>query len=140
MPGQSISNPAGAFGQTAQFDGFKIPLLAAGAITGPAAVSLAATVGYVTLAATDAPTQCIGIITDSAQSGHTTLVTILGVARSCPAAGTIAQFAILKPSATTAGRVSATATPVTGEAIGIAMAASASNVVDVWVEPGVALS
>lgn len=140
MASRDISNPQGAFGQTASFDGVFISLVAAAAITGPKAVSLATTVGQFTTAATNAPTQCIGVLVGSVGSGASGIVTIIGPAAGVPCNGTVNQFDILKPSATTAGNVASTATPAAGEALGIAMAASASNVVTMWVSKANVLS
>jgi len=71
-------------------------------------------------------------IKDAAANGRAKVV-VYGIAENVPAAGAVAAGDILKRSATTAGYVSATASPAAGEAIGIAINASSSNAVDMWV-------
>jgi hypothetical protein len=66
-------------------------------------------------------------------SGDTGGVIVGGVAEDVPCTGTVAAGALLIPSGTTAGYVAASATPAAGAVVGVAINASASNTVDVWV-------
>jgi hypothetical protein len=137
MP-QIINNPNGAYGYTdlatkgwQQQGNFKT----SAAITGPCVVSLASDLTVAT-AATDATASLtIGIAPASCASGDTIPVILFGVAENVPVDGATAAGALLKRSVTTAGRLAATATPGAGEVIGVAIAASSSNVTDVWVMP-----
>lgn len=131
----TIINPAGAYGyDDLQTTVFSIPaqVKASAAVTAGRVVSIG-TNGTVATAATDAPSLAIGVAREALTTGYTGLVTVFGLAENVPAAGAIAAGAIVKASATTAGYVSATATPAAGEPLGIAIAASASNTVDIWV-------
>lgn len=132
----SIINAGGAFGYTdLQTTVFSIPaqFKASAAVTAARVVAIG-TDGTVSTALTDAPAKAIGVArTAASTTNDTCLVTVFGIAPGVGANGAIAAGAIVKASATTAGYVAATATPAVGEAIGIAIAASASNVVDVWV-------
>lgn len=90
--------------------------------------------GTVAHAATDSTAAgTLGIALESAASGDMVKVAIFGAVDNVPVAGTVTEKLILKRSVTTTGYLSATATPVAGEAIGFAIAASASNVADVWI-------
>lgn len=103
------------------------------AITAPAVVAIGTT-GLVATAATDnTASLCVGVAIRTVTSGKPVSVVVHGIAENVPAAGAVAAGDILKRSVTTAGRVSTTATPAAGEALGVAINASASNVVDVWV-------
>lgn len=136
MADKALTNPMGAFGYTdltttsyqLEFQG-----KASAAITGPVCVSLGTT-GEIATTATDGTAGlCIGIAVQSIASGSVGGVVILGLAENVTAEGTIAAGAIVKRSATTAGAVAATATPGVGEALGVAINASAGGTVDVWV-------
>jgi hypothetical protein len=138
MGEKQITNPAGAFGQTdleSTLFSIGAPFKASAAIVGPACVAIG-TDGQVATAATNGTAHlAIGIAQRSIASGKAGNVVVLGICENVPAAGAVAAADLLKRSATTAGYVSATATPAAGEVIGIAINASASNTVDVWVCP-----
>lgn len=140
---KTITNPNGAFGYTdlqTKLPSWPGEFSASAAITGPAVVAIG-TDGTVATAATDGTAALtIGIAVESIASGDTGEVVCMGIAENVPAAGGVTAGALLKRSATTAGYVSATATPAVGEVIGVAINASASNTVDVWVIPAKALS
>lgn len=135
----TIINPGGAFGYTdLQTTVFSVPaqVQASAAITANRVVSIG-TDGSVATAATDAPSLAVGVAREGFTTDQTGIITVFGIAESVPAAGAITAGAIVKASATTAGYVSATATPGVGEAIGVAIAASASNLVNIWFCKGV---
>lgn len=139
MADKTITNPAGAFGYT---DLRTTLFSVAGQFKASADVAAGAVVsigtdGSVATALTDAPSLAIGIAPAAISSGKTGLVVTYGIAENVPCNGATAAGAVVKASATTAGRVAATATPGVGEAIGISIAASASNTCDVWVCKGV---
>lgn len=134
-----VNNPLGAFGVTdlqSKLPSLEGEFLASAAITAPKVVSIS-TAGSVATCATDATASlAVGVaIKDAAASGRAKVVTY-GIAENVPAAGAVAAGDLLKRSVTTAGYVSATATPGVGEAIGVAINASSSNTVDVWVCKG----
>lgn len=110
------------------------PFKTSAAVTAKRVVSIG-TDGKVATSATDGTASlCIGISTGSnVASGDTARVVVAGLAENVPCSGTVARGDLLKRNTTTAGYVQATATPAAGEVIGVAINASASNVVDVWV-------
>jgi hypothetical protein len=132
-----ITNPNGAFGYTnleTKLFRTEAEFKTSAAIAGAPQVVAIGTDGTIAPAATDSTASLsVGIATRDAASGDTVKVVVYGIAENVPAAGAVTAGAILKRSATTTGSVSATASPAAGEAIGIAINASASNVVDVWV-------
>lgn len=134
----TISNPQGAFGytdlQTTQFS-IQAPFKASADVAAGAVVSIG-TDGTIATALTDAPSVAVGVAVSAIASGKTGNVVVYGIAENVPVNGATAAGAILKPSATTAGRLAATATPAVGESLAIAIAASASNTTDVWVCKG----
>lgn len=141
MSGQKTIHPSGGqFGYTtAAAKNFRIEaeFSNSAAITGPKVVT-ANTSGNVATAATDATASlCIGVAVNSpgATNDHAKVV-VYGIVTSVPATGSVAAGDILKRSATTSGSVSATASPAAGEPIGVALAASASNVVTMLVCKG----
>lgn len=136
MADKALTNPMGAFGYT-DLTTTQWQLCsehkASAAITGPAVVAIG-TDGQIATAATDGTAGlAIGIAVKSVASGSAGLVVVAGLAENVTAEGTIAAGAIVKRSATTAGAVAATATPGVGEALGVAINASAGGTVDVWV-------
>lgn len=143
MAGKVITNPGGAFGYT---DLETINYCATAPFRTSAAVSAKrvvaiGTTGLVATAATDGTASLtVGIAQSAIGSGSDGLIIIHGMAEDVPATGAVAAGDLLKRSVTTAGSVSATATPAAGEVIGVAINASASNVVDVWVLPAKVLS
>lgn len=138
MAGKTIGNPGGAFGYTdlqTQLYSTTAPFRSSAAITGPAVVAIG-TAGTIATAATDGtPSLAIGIAQDSIASGKDGVVVVNGIAENVPCNGAVAAGDLLKRSVTTAGYVAATATPAAGEVIGVAINASSSNTVDVWVRP-----
>lgn len=140
MSDRAINNPAGAFGLTADFPQSASPYKTSAAVTAKR-VCAVGTTGLVAVIATDGTAAlCIGISRDAIASGATGLIVERGIVTGVAAAGTVAAGDLVKRSVTTAGYVSATATPAAGEVLGFAIAASASNVVDVYVQPSKALS
>ena len=139
---KQIINPGGAHGYTsfdATLPSTQQSFKTSAAVTAKRIVSIGTT-GLVAISATDGtPSLCVGQAVSAIASGEIGLVAIQGIAEDCIAEGTIAAGAIVKRSATTAGAVAATATPAAGEAIGVAINASAGGTVDVWLK-GVALS
>lgn len=131
-----IVNTVNAYGYSDLQTGvwsLQAPFKTSAAVTGPAVVSIN-TAGLVATAATDGTASLtVGIAPASIASGSVGRVIVLGLAEDVPCAGAVAAGDLLKRSVTTAGKVSATATPAAGEVIGVAINASASNVVDVWV-------
>ena len=139
MSGKLIENPQGAFGYSdlrSQLWAEEVSFKASAAVTAKRVVAIGTT-GQVAIAATDGTaTLCVGIAQNAIASGSTGMVVVQGIAEDVPATGAIAAGDFVKRSVTTAGSVSATATPALGEAIGVAINASASNTVDVWVQKG----
>ncbi len=138
MPDRTITNPAGAFGYTdlqTKLFSIEAPVLASAAVAAKRVVAFG-TDGSVATAATDSTASlALGITNDAIALGETGGAVVFGIAENVPCAGAVAAGDILKRSVTTAGYVSATATPAAGEVIGVALAASASSTVDVWVVP-----
>ena len=143
MSGKLIENPQGAFGMTdlrSQLWAEEVSFKASAAITARRVVAIGTT-GLVAIAATNGTASlAIGIAQSAIASASTGMVIVQGIAEDVPATGAIAAGDLVKRSATTAGSVSATATPVAGEVIGVAINDSASNTVDVWVQKTMSLS
>jgi len=143
MADKTITNPNGAQGYTdLQTTLFSVcaPVLASATVPAKRVVAFG-TDGSVSTATTDGTASLnLGIAPDAIPVGTTGDVVILGIAEDIPCAGAVAAGDLLKASATTAGYVSATATPAAGQVIGVALAASSSNTVDVWMPGGKALS
>ena len=142
---KTINNPNGAFGYTDLQNSlgsveleFKTSAVIAGA---PQVVSIGTT-GLVAESATNGTASLvIGIARANASAtGKTVSVVVLGIAENVPCDGAVAAGDLLKRSATTTGSVAATAPPAAGEVLGVAINASSSNTVDVWVCRGPALS
>lgn len=141
--GKTINNPNGAFGYTdLATKGFQLTgnFKASAAITGPAVVAIDSALEIATAATDGTASLTIGIAQNSIAADDTAPVVLLGVAENVPVDGATAAGALLKRSVTTAGRLAATATPAAGEVVAVSLAASASNVTDVWVFPAKALS
>jgi len=143
MADKTITNPNGAQGYTdLQTTLFSVcaPVLASAAVPAKRVVAFG-TDGSVSTALTNGTASLnLGIVVNAIASGSTGQAVVLGIAEDIPCAGAVAAGDLLKASATTAGYVSATATPAAGEVIGVALAASSSNTADVWVTPGKGLS
>lgn len=144
MAEKQIHNPNGAYGYTdlqTQLYSIEGEFKAATAIAGAPQVVAIGTDGKIGEAATNSTaTLTIGIAMRNAAINDTIGVVLLGIAENVPCDGAVARGDILKRSVTTTGSVAATATPALGENLGIAMNASASNTVDVWVCKSAALS
>jgi len=136
VPTGSIKNVGNVFGQTdlqTGLPGFMGEFKTSAAVGAKAVVAIG-TDGTVATIATDGTASLqIGVSLKAAASGKAVPVQLLGIAEDIPCDGAVSAGNLLKRSVTTAGRVQATATPAVGEVIGIAINASASNVVDVWV-------
>lgn len=138
MAGPQLGH-AGAYGYT-DLQTKNAPVVegmqASAAIAAPRVV-VNGTDSRVATAATDSTPSLIAGINIKAVSaaGAEAHVVTLGLAENVPATGTIAAGDLLIRSVTTAGSVSASATPTTGAVLGRAINASASNTVDVWVSP-----
>lgn len=139
MADRQLVNPTGAFGYTdlqTKLWSIEAPMLTSAAVTGPAVVAIN-TAGLVATAATDGTASlAVGIAIENISSGYVGGVVVYGIAENVTADGTITAGLLLKRSTNTAGAVMATATPAIGEVLGVAINASASGTVDVWVRPG----
>lgn len=112
----------------------KLPFKTSAAVTAKNVVSIG-TDGKVAKSATDGTAALvIGVANDNIASGDIGEISVAGYVTGLVADGTIGAGAILKRSTNTAGAVMATATPATGEAIGVAVAASASGTVDAFLK------
>lgn len=136
MPEQQIGNPLGAFGYTdlqTQLWCLEAPFVTSAAVTDKRCVAMN-TIGQVAIAATNGTAALVvGIAQDAAPAGGVCMVIVMGIAEDVPCNGAVAAGDTLKRSVTTSGSVATSASPAVGELIGVAMNASASNVVDVWV-------
>lgn len=142
MAEAQITNPLGAFpvsGSTAAQSTVVGPqtkeMKASTTITALQCVSIATDGTYqVAPTATNGTTSLVrGIALNSVTSGQVCDVQVAGLVKSVPVDGTVAAGDVLKRSTTTAGKLATTATPAFGDQVAVALAASASNVVDVWV-------
>lgn len=137
MAGKTINNPTGAHGYTdleTEVYCTTAPFVASAAIADKVVVAVDTAGNTVATAATNGTASlCVGISQDAIASAQVGLVIIHGVAEDVLVNGAVAAGDILKRSVTTAGRVAATASPAAGEALGVAINASASSLVDVWV-------
>jgi hypothetical protein len=128
---RQINNPHGFGGTGVALETQEAEYVASAAVTANRVVSIG-TDGRVAVAATDAPSLALGFTpTGATAAGGLVKVKTGGIVKSVPCNGAVAAGNIVKASATTAGYVAATATPGVGEKLGVAIAASASNVVDV---------
>lgn len=134
-----ISNPNGAFGYTGtsnmqtQIPPVTRPAKASAAIAASVPVSVSST-GTIATTATDG-VAIIGVSYGAIASGDTGLVITNGPALMSAGGATTLGTPVIR-SATTAGYVTSSATPVTGTVVGFAMGASSSNQTWVWVMPG----
>lgn len=140
MSGSKTINAAGgAFGYTDltnQLFSTQADFKTSAAVTATRVVAIGTT-GLVATAATDGVSAlAIGVASETVASGDMTGIIVAGIAENVGANGTIAAGDIVKRSVTTAGYVAATATPGVGEAFGVAINASTSNTVDVWIRRG----
>lgn len=137
-----INNPQGAFGNTnIQTNNPPVvrPMKAGAAITAGAngagvPVSITST-GTVATTATDG-VAIVGVsYGNSAASGDNVQVITSGPALVSAGGATTLGTPVIR-SATTAGYVTSSATPVTGTVVGFALGASSSNQSWIWVLPG----
>lgn len=132
----TIVNPNGAFGYTdlqTKVGSLQMEFKTSAAVTAIQCVSIG-TAGTVAESATNGTASLvIGIAPEAIASGDTGNVIVFGMAENVPCDGAVAAGDLLKRSVTTTGSVAATATPAAGEVIGVAINASSSNTVDVWV-------
>lgn len=131
-----ITNPLG-FGGYTDFQtlvgGFDLEFKCSASVDAKQVVAIG-TDGTIAEAATNSTAALqVGVSLASGSTGDVIKVRVFGAVDDVPAAGSVTAGLILKRSVTTTGSVSATATPAAGEAIGFAIAASASNLVDVFV-------
>lgn len=137
MTGTAISNPNGAYGYTdlqTKLPSEQDEFSASAVIADRAVVALSSTGTVATALTNGVAATAFGIaVQPAAAAGEPIQVVTYGIAENVPCAGAVAHGDILKASATTAGRVSTTATPAAGEAIGFAIGASTANTVDVFV-------
>lgn len=132
----TIVNPNGAFGYTdlqTKVGSLQMEFKTSAAVTAIQVVSIG-TAGTIAESATNGTASLvIGIAPEAIASGDTGNVIVFGLAENVPCDGAVAAGDLLKRSATTSGSVAATATPAAGEVLGVAINASSSNTVDVWV-------
>lgn len=136
---KTVNNPLGAFGVTDlqnQLPSLEGEYKASAAITAPKVVAIGADGQVATAATNGTASLCVGVAIKDAALGGRAKVVYYGIAENVPAAGSVAAGDIVKRSVTTAGYVSATASPAAGEVIGVAINASSSNTVDIWVCKG----
>lgn len=139
MSDRAINNPGGAFGLTADYARSASPYRASAAVTAKKVVAVGTDARVAVAATNNTATLCIGIADAAIASGSDGLIVERGIVTGVLADGAIARGDILKRSVNSTGAVQATATPVAGEGIAVAIAASAAGVVDVYVK-GVSLS
>lgn len=138
MATQQISNPQGFGGITdLQAKGNIVAgadMRAEGTITTKTPVSITSTGGIIATA-TDG-VAVIGVALEAAVSGDNTSVVCIGGPISMLAGGATTLGTPVIRSATTAGYVTSSATPVTGTVVGFALGASSAGRSWVWVMPG----
>lgn len=137
MSGKQITNPAGAYGVTdLQQKGYQeaVDMAAEGTITAKTPVSITST-GGVIATATDG-VAIVGVALESGVTGDSISVCLKGVVTLVSAGGATTLGTPVIRSATTAGYVTSSATPVTGTVVGFALGASSSNKSTIWVLPG----
>lgn len=137
MGSKQITNPGLAYGQTdLTLNGYQeaTEFIAGGTITTKTPVSITST-GTVIATATDG-VAVIGVALNSATSGQVVNVCMKGLVAGMSAGSAMANGTQVIRSATTAGYLTSSATPVVGTVVGFALGASASNLVTVWVAPG----
>ncbi len=138
MATQQISNPQGFGGVTdLQAKGTIVgaaDMRAEGTIAAKVPVSITSTGGIIATA-TDG-VAIIGVSLEAGVSGDNTAVVCLGGPVSVLAGGATTLGTPVIRSATTAGYVTSSATPVTGTVVGFALGASSSGRSWIWVLPG----
>lgn len=138
MAGKQIGNPSGAFGVTdlqQKLYANTGEFVASAAIAAKSVVSISST-GTVATCATDG-VGVIGVALNAASAaGKTVQVILNGIATNVVAGSATTLGTPVIRSATTAGAVTSSATPVTGTAVGFALGASSGGVSSIWVLPG----
>jgi hypothetical protein len=132
----ALGNPNAAFGYSnIQQNNPPVtrPMKAGAAIAAGVPVSITSTATVATTA-TDG-TAIVGVSYAAAASGDTVQVITSGPALMSAGGATTLGTPVIR-SATTAGYVTSSATPVTATVVGFAMGASSSNQTWVWVLPG----
>lgn len=131
-----LSQPFGAYGYAdfqTKIQGIDLEFETSAAVTAKRVVALGTT-GKVANAATDSTASlCVGIALHAAASGDLVKVRVFGAVDDVPTTGSLSASGIIKRSVTTTGSIAVTASPAAGEALGFAIADSASNVTDVFV-------
>ena len=133
---KTITNTQGVYGYSdLDTRGWQLsmPATTRAAVEGPAVVELDDDLTVATAATDGTASLARGIVVGSHTANRSVNVVVGGVVADVPVDGAVAKGAVLKRSTTTAGRLQATATPAVGERLAIALAASASNVCDVFV-------
>jgi hypothetical protein len=133
MANQIIANTSGAFGYAADPGHAGYELKTSAAVAAKTVVSIGTTGLIATSATNGTASLCVGFAVAAIASGATGQVLINGYLAGVPCDGAIAAGDIVIRSGTTAGSVKASATPAAGEALGTAIAASASNTCTVLV-------
>lgn len=131
-----IANPQGAFGVSdidQKAPPVTRPMKAGAAIAKGVPVSISSTATVATTA-TDG-TAIIGVSYTAAASGDSVQIITNGPALMSAGGATTLGTPVIR-SATTAGYITSSATPVTGTVVGFALGASSSNQTWVWVMPG----
>lgn len=132
-----ISNPSGAFGNSTLAQKLvpqTMEFVASAAISKGAPVSISST-GTVATCATDG-VAVIGVAYEAASAANKTIRVVTTGYASVLAGGATTLGTPVIRSATTAGYITSSATPVTGTVVGFALGASASGRSDIWVLPG----
>lgn len=141
MPTAMITNPNLADGYTT-LDAPEVTIekKTSAAVTAKTVVAIGTT-SLVAMAATNGTASLqLGVALRAIGSGKTGTIVTQGVVENVPCDGSVAAGDRLKRSVTTTGSVAATATPAAGEVIGVAIAASASNVCTMYVCKSLATS
>jgi hypothetical protein len=132
-----LGNPSGAYGYTdlqAQIPPTTKEFVASAAIADNTVVSISST-GTVATIATDG-VAIIGVSYEAASAAGKTLQVIRdGPANVVAGSATTLGTPVIR-SATTAGAVTSSATPVTGTVVGFALGASSGGRSWIWVQPG----
>jgi hypothetical protein len=132
--GTAITNPAGAFGYANQVNRETSTFVASAAIPAKTVVRVLTDGRVVTAATNSTASLAVGVtLTSAAAAGDTVEVAVRGHVAGVPVDGATAAGAVLIRSETTAGRLAASASPAVGEALAVAIAASASGVTPVWI-------
>lgn len=140
MAEQTITNPAGAFGYSADVLA-KGPhtyaeLITTAAVADRRVVAVSGTGSTGATAGITAQIKAIGIADGAAAVGRSCRVVTYGPVDLVPADGAIADGAVVKASTTTAGSVITGGVTAAGEVLGFALGAAAGGFVTVFVTKG----